>query len=81
MFQNDTVPVINKPTRVTSKSIICIDHIYINSFYNQDASVGIIKTDISDHFAIFIVYNNINLTAFPRKLTKTIRIQFEDLIF
>ena len=74
MFQNGTVPVINKPTRVTNKSITCIDHIYINSFYNQDMSAGIIKTDISDHFPIFIVDNNINLTAFPRKLTKKIRI-------
>ena len=42
MFQNGTVPVINKPTRVTNKSITCIDHIYINSFYNQDMSAGII---------------------------------------
>ena len=72
MFQNGNIPVINKPTRITKKSVTCIDHIYINSFYNQDMSAGIIKTDISNHFPIFIVDNDSNLTAFPRKLTKTI---------
>ena len=64
MFQNGTLHVINKPTRMNSKSITCIDHIYINSFYNPDVSAGIIKTDNSDHIPIFIVDNIINLTAF-----------------
>ena len=73
MFQNGTVTVINKPTRLTSKSITCIDDIYIHSVYNQEMSAGIINTDISDHFPIFIVDStNINLTAFPSELTKTI---------
>ena len=35
-------------------------------------SAGIIKTDISDHFPIFLVDNGCNLTAFPRKLIKAI---------
>ena len=61
--------VINKRTRVTKKSITCIDHIYINYFYSQDMSAGIIKTDTSDHFSIFIIDNDN-----PRKLTKEIRI-------
>ena len=37
-------------------------------------SAGIIKTDISDQLQLFIVDNGSNLTAFPRKLTKAIRI-------
>ena len=34
----------------------------------------IINTDIYDNFPIFIVDSDSNLTAFPRKLTKAIRI-------
>ena len=67
MFQNGSIPVINKPTRVTNKSITCIDHIYINSFFNHDISSGIIKTDISDHFPVFIIDNDINLKLTSRE--------------
>ena len=74
MFQNGTIPVINKPTRVTNKSTTCIDHIYINSFYNQDISSGIIKTDISDHLPVFIIHNDIKLSSFPNKIKKQIRL-------
>ena len=60
---------VNKPRLTVKKFVNCIDHIYINSFYNQDTSAGIIKTDISDHFSIFIIDNDN-----PRKLLKAIRI-------
>ena len=74
MFSNGAISVINKPTRVTKKCASCIDHIYINSFFNQEILSGIIKTDISDHFPIFILDNNINVSTFPDKITKEIRI-------
>ena len=52
MFQFGLVPTINKPTRVTNKTISAIDHIITNSIYNNNFKTGIIKTDISDHFPI-----------------------------
>ena len=67
MFKNGSIP-----TRVTNKSTTCIDHIYINSFYNQDISSGIIKTDISDHLPVFIMDNDIKLSSFPNKVKKQI---------
>ena len=33
MFQFDLVPTINKPTRVTNKTISAIDHIITHSIY------------------------------------------------
>ena len=35
MFQFGLVPTINKPTRVTNKTISTIDHIITNSFHNS----------------------------------------------
>ena len=52
VFEFGLVPAINKPTRVTNKTISAIDHIITNSTYNNDFKTGIIKTYISDHFPI-----------------------------
>ena len=55
IFEHGLIPVINKPTRITKKSATAIDHIITNSFLKNDIKTGIIKTDTSDHFPIFIV--------------------------
>ena len=60
------IPLINKPTRITKKSVTCLDHIYINSLGNQKLLSGIIKTDLSDHLPVFVVDSNIN----AKKITK-----------
>ena len=52
MFQFGLVPTINKPTRVTNKTISAIDHIITNVIYNNDFKSAITRTDISDHFLI-----------------------------
>ena len=68
------IPLINKPTRITKKSVTCLDHIYINSLGNQKLLSGIIKTDLSDHLPVFVVDSNINANNCPEKITKKIRI-------
>ena len=72
MFSNGVLSVINKPTRITKNSVSCIDHIYTNSYFNQNVLSGIIRTDLSDHFPIFIIANNIKITNFSDKITKQI---------
>ena len=57
MFSFNLIPVINKVTRVTKTSVTAIDHIITNSYLNAHIQTGIIKTDISDHFPIFLVTN------------------------
>ena len=56
MFQFGLVPTINKPTRVTNKTISAVDHIITNSIYNNEFKTGIVKTDISDHFPIIYAF-------------------------
>ena len=51
MFSKGMLSVINKPTRVSKHSMTCIDHIYTNSFINQELFTGIIKTDLSESFS------------------------------
>ena len=48
MFQFGLVPTINKPTRVTNKTLSAIDHIIKNSIYNNDFKTAIIRTAISE---------------------------------
>ena len=74
MFSKGMLSVVNRPTRVTKTSSSCIDHIYINSYFDRDILSGIIKTDLTDHFPIFITDNNLNTTNFSDKITKNIRI-------
>ena len=74
MFSKGFLSLINKPTRVSKHSSSCIDHIYTNSFINQDLLTGIIKTDLTDHFPVFIVDRNMSTTNYPDSVVKQIRI-------
>ena len=54
MFTNALIPLINKPTRITSHSATLIDNIFSNKFNNDKKVIqGNLTTDISDHFAQF----------------------------
>ena len=53
IFQYNMIPIINKQTRVTRNTATTTDHIFISTvtILIKHRS-GIIKTDISGHFAI-----------------------------
>ena len=54
MFTNALIPLINKPTRITSHSATIIDNIFSNKYENHVRIMqGNLTTDISDHFAQF----------------------------
>lgn len=46
------IPLIDKPTRVTSESASLIDNIFTNSLLDSH-SAGILVADISDHYPVF----------------------------
>ena len=54
LFQNNIIPIINKPTRVTKKTATAIDHIITNCFVDTNFKTAIFKSDISDHFLICV---------------------------
>ena len=54
IFSHNFIPLINKPTRISKNNATIIDHILTNTF-NNDYKSGIVKTDISDHFPVFII--------------------------
>ena len=64
MYSHSYLPLINKPTRVTSQSMTLIDNIYTNCTLNN-IERGIFFTDISDHLPIFCIINS----AKPNKST------------
>ena len=53
MFEKEAISLINRPTRVTTSSATLIDNIFTNCVFDTSLKNGIIKTSISDHFAIF----------------------------
>ena len=55
MFEKGAIPVINRPTRVTTSSATLIDNIFTNCVFDTSLKNGITKTSISDHFAIVAV--------------------------
>ena len=74
IFQNSLVPIVNKPTRVTKSKVTLIDYIITNSFTEQENLTGILKSDISDHFPIFIIFMKHGLDSNDKKVTKKKRI-------
>ena len=53
LTQNNLIPVISRPTRITDRSITLIDHIYTNSITNIRTS-GIITDPLSDHLGTYL---------------------------
>ena len=49
MISKGYLPLITKPTRVTTYSATLIDHIYTNAT-SQNYDCGIIISDVADHF-------------------------------
>ena len=74
LFSYGMIPIINKPTRVTKTSATAIDNIFINSFFNDSIETGIVKTDISDHFPIFVAIKDFNTSNFPSEIKISKRI-------
>ena len=71
VFQNGIFPVINRPTRVTKSSATVIDHILTNTIIDSHIQSGIIKTDISDHFAVFsLIKTNFKQTNIKKTIIK-----------
>ena len=50
-----SIPLITKPTRVTSKTVSLIDNIFTNFIFDTSLKLkkGINKSDVSDHFPVF----------------------------
>ena len=56
MFCYGMIPTINKYTRVTANTATAIDHIVTNVTIDTDFKAGILKSCISDHFAIMLAF-------------------------
>ena len=61
--------MINKLTRFSRSNATIIDHILTNLFLNTDCFTSIIKSDISDHFPVFLMLNE--------KISKNAKQQYE----
>ena len=66
MFCYNTIPLINKPTRVTKHSANAIDHIITSSVTgHNDFKSALIKTDLSDHLPIVFAIKTNETTQRP----------------
>ena len=79
MFCYGMIATINKSTRVTANKATAIDHIITNVIIDTTFKAGILKSCISDHFAIMLAFrtgekkcvtnqNNIFTSEFLMKL-------------
>ena len=50
------LPIISKPTRITDSSFSLIDNFLVSNLNNFTS--GMFTVDITDHYPIFLVYNN-----------------------
>ena len=68
-FQNSLIPLINTPTMFARTDTTAIDHILTNSFLNKEIDMGIIKSEISDHFLKFLITAPITWSEIKNKRT------------
>ena len=64
-----------KPTRVTGTNATTFDYILTNAFLYKQIEMGIIKTEISDHFAIFLITDPITSSEIKSKRTLLYKIR------
>ena len=58
MHSNSLIPLIYKPTRETKTTATLIDNIFTNNYNVNDLLLqGLLITDISDHYAIFHIWD------------------------
>ena len=55
MFSYSMVPCITKPTRVNAKTATLIDNIFHSDLSNKSMFSGILYTDLTDHFPVFLI--------------------------
>ena len=68
---NNLVPGITRPTRITNTSATLIDNIFISDTYVAMIQSQIIIDDISDHLPTCVIPENINIGAKERKRITT----------
>ena len=70
------LPVITKPTRVSTNSATLIDNIFVSDRLQQSPNSGVLITDISDHFPCMLTISDFNqsknapIKIIKRKLNK-----------
>ena len=74
VFQNGAIPLITKPTRVTTRTATLIDNIFTNNIFDPSLKKGIIKSSISDHFPIFVSINISKHKVKKEKIEQKIRV-------
>ena len=65
MFPYSFYPFITKPTSIKGESATLIDNIYCNNIFISNVLNGIFYTDISDHFPIFTIIANTEISHKP----------------
>ena len=68
MAEHLVYSIINKPTRVAAHTASIIDNIYTNTMI--PTNTGILSCDISDHFPIFCVFNDLPMSVDKPTITK-----------
>lgn len=85
MMANRYIPLINKPTRVTSETSTLIDNFFVN-FYSNKLNTAILQYPISDHYPILLSLDlKIDKITFSnpinvRKINSTNKLQFLEKI-
>ena len=82
MFSHSIIPVITKPTRVTSRSATLIVNIFSNNILDTQCIYnGILFTDITDHFPVFHIDYSSRIKTEPQYIKKRIYSEHNVRIF
>ena len=70
LFRNSLFTLINRPTKVTKSRAIIIGHVLTNTIRDSKVQGRMLKTDISNHFAVFSLMKT---SLIESNITKTFK--------
>ena len=68
-FDNELIPAVNIPTRITNNSATLIDNIMMSMHLHGKASTNLLLSDISDHLPSICIIDNVNHSLAKNQFT------------
>ena len=62
LLDNDMLPTITRPTRITQNTATLIDNIFVSSKLYRDFKLGLILNDMSDHLPVLTLLKQTKFT-------------------
>jgi len=81
LYINNCYSACNKPTRISSHSNTCIDHLFVKNINIKEVSAYILRSSITDHFSLILNINTDDLNIQKTRANNNFNCEFKKIDF